>query len=1210
MTLTDTQLAAPRNAALLLSVLVAALGASVLAGWALDIRILKSVLPGDVTMKANTAIGMLLNGVALALLSRESAGNGARLFATVTACGGMVLGALTLAEAFLSWDLGIDQWLFREAAGAVDSTSPGRMSPSAAYCFVLMGIALVLASRPVARKLRIPVLSTVSVTVILAGGLALLGHLSLALFDIRFWNYAGMAMHTAAGFVLLGCALLAWVRREGGLTWSLDAKTTGGFVVGVISILAAAGISYSFTDQLRQDAAMVARSEEILGGIEELGALEKDLTLSLGRYLITHDENVVADRTRIKLAIQEGFDKVRRLIAGSPRQQSRLDQIEQLTAQRVAMSDQIIVKVRQQVLSADTSSTARGGESPLGNEYPKIGLEIDRLLKEMDAEANALSQQRRALSDATSTKTFLLMPVGMFLSLTMLLLGLFFLNSRTAEHKRIEGERNETALRFRELAENIREVFWLTDPSKNEVLYVSPAYEAIWGQRTQALISSPRNWLDAIHPEDRDRVIAAAHTKQTAGDYDEEFRIVRPDGGVRWIRDRAFPVRDEERRVIRVAGIAEDITERKHAAEALRESERRFSSMLQNLELVSMMLDREGRVTYCNDYLLRLTGWIREEVLGGNWVEMFLAPEIRKELERVRGTLLADLPAAWHYENEILTRSGERRLIRWNNTVLRSPYGEAIGTASIGEDITERREIDITRARFAAIVEFSEDAIIGKDVDGIITSWNAGATKIFGFSADEMMGHSIVALLPPDRLHEEEHILNRIRHGEIVERLETVRKRKDGRKIDVSITVSPIYDAAHNVIGASKIARDITEQRNLEHQLRQSQKMEAVGQLTGGIAHDFNNLLGVVLGNLDLLERLVAGNEAALKRVQNAQKAAMRGADLTRRMLAFSSRQPLNPAPIALDESIQNVIEMAARALGPEIKIMTNLDQSVPPVFVDVAGLENALLNLAVNARDAMPNGGSLMISTKMSDLEASYPPVQAEELTPGRYAHVTVSDTGQGMSRETLEHVFEPFFTTKPRGKGTGLGLAMVYGFVKQSGGTVRIYSELGHGTTVSLYLPLAKGTLSPLTADAVSKPQARPGGTVLVVDDEVDLLEIAVVYLEEMGYRVLHATDGPRALEVFAREPGIELLITDVIMPGGMNGVELARKVRELKPGMKIVYSSGFPSEALAERSGTQVDGPLLYKPYQRNDFAAAIRRAMDGDNAALNGDAAAKT
>ena len=596
--------------------------------------------------------------------------------------------------------------------------------------------------------------------------------------------------------------------------------------------------------------------------------------------------------------------------------------------------------------------------------------------------------------------------------------------------------------------------------------------------------------------------------------------------------------------------------------------------------------------------------------LAGMSIDSLMPVMNQGEFVRERTELISHAgarPVGQLWQTEAKRKDGSIFQIEIRRSALSTPNGNFV--LGVGRDITERKRVEEVHARLAAIVEFSEDAIVGKDLDGIVSSWNKGAEKMFGFSANEMVGRPIAPLLPTDRLHEEEEILNRIRRGEIVEHLETVRKRKDGRQIDVSITVSPINDAAGKVIGASKIARDITEQNNLEQQLRQSQKMEAVGQLTGGIAHDFNNLLGVVLGNLDLLERLVAGNEAAVKRVRNAQKAAMRGADLTRRMLAFSSRQPLNPAPTSLDESIQNMIEMAARALGPDIKITTNLDHAIPPVLVDAAGLENVLLNLAVNARDAMPNGGSLAISTQLSDLEESYPPVQAEELKPGRYARVMVSDTGHGMSRETLERVFEPFFTTKPRGKGTGLGLAMVYGFVKQSGGSVRIYSELGHGTTVSFYLPLAEGAPSPTLAAAASKRHATTDGTVLVVDDEVDLLEIAVAYLEEMGYRVFHATDGARALEVLAREPGIELLITDVIMPGGMNGVELARKVRQLKPSVKIVYSSGFPSDALAERSGTQVDGPLLYKPYQRNEFANAIRRVMDGDNTALDEDPAAK-
>jgi PAS domain S-box-containing protein len=558
--------------------------------------------------------------------------------------------------------------------------------------------------------------------------------------------------------------------------------------------------------------------------------------------------------------------------------------------------------------------------------------------------------------------------------------------------------------------------------------------------------------------------------------------------------------------------------------------------------------------------------------------------------------MLADDPGSSHHTSEIVTRSGERRLIRWNNSVLRSVTGEVIGTASIGEDVTERTHAAQVHARLAAIVESSDDAIIGTDLAGIVTSWNGGAHRIFGYSFVEMAGHPIGRLLPDDRQHEEDQILNWIRQGESIAHLERVRKRKDGELIDVSITVSPIRDAAGKVIGASKIAQDSTARKQLEQQLRQSQKMEAIGQLTGGIAHDFNNLLGVIIGNLDLLERLVANNAAAAERVRTAQKAAMRGSDLTGRLLGFSSRQRLNPEPTALDESIHNMLAMAARVIGPDITIATRLDPSIPLVQVDAAGLDNALLNLAVNARDAMPNGGSLTISSELRDLEDTYPPVQAEELKPGRYAKISVSDCGQGMSAETLKRVFEPFFTTKPRGKGTGLGLSMVYGFVKQSGGTIRIYSELGQGTTVSFYLPLAAGVTVPPCVAAVPEPQSKATGTVLVVDDEVDLLEVALAFVEEMGYRTVHATGGNGALAALASEPNVDLLITDIVMPGGMNGVELARKVRQLHPGVKVVYSSGYPSDALADKSGMPLDGPLLNKPYLRGEFVATIRSVME--------------
>ena len=510
-------------------------------------------------------------------------------------------------------------------------------------------------------------------------------------------------------------------------------------------------------------------------------------------------------------------------------------------------------------------------------------------------------------------------------------------------------------------------------------------------------------------------------------------------------------------------------------------------------------------------------------------------------------------------------------------------------------DVTRPKESDALSRRLAAIVESSQDAIIGKDTDGIVTTWNAGATNIFGYPAAEMIGQSIKRLMPPDHEEEEDQILKRIRNGETVDHIETVRRKKNGKFIHVSLTISPIRDSAGKIIGASKIARNITDRKQLEVQLYQAQKMDAIGQLTGGIAHDFNNLLGVIIGNLDLLARLVNGNEAAESRVRTATKAASRGADLTRRLLAFSSAGELRPTRLRLEDPIANTIELAARALGPEIVIHKHLDGRVPPIFVDAAGLESALLNIIVNARDAMPRGGTITITTQLATVVQRDEPAYGGELKQGSYAYLSISDTGGGMPRDVLDRAFEPFFTTKDRGKGTGLGLAMVYGFAKQSHGMVRLYSEAGYGTTVSMYLPLAEQHDLPQPPIPQMPDTEESGATVLLVDDEPELLEIAHVYLREAGYTVLEARDAPSATEVLREHPEVKLMVTDIVMPGGSNGVELGQAIREAYPKMKVVYCSGFPADALAVRN-KPLDGPFLRKPYDRYEFISVIRRTLD--------------
>ena len=413
----------------------------------------------------------------------------------------------------------------------------------------------------------------------------------------------------------------------------------------------------------------------------------------------------------------------------------------------------------------------------------------------------------------------------------------------------------------------------------------------------------------------------------------------------------------------------------------------------------------------------------------------------------------------------------------------------------------------------------------------------------------------------------------------------------------------PVRDKALKYYGRIWTFRDITERRQLEEQFRQAQKMEAIGQLTDGIAHDFNNLLAVIIGNLDLLERQIKDNEAAVKRVHTARNASLRGADMTRRLLAFSRQEALRPNAIDLNAVIRTVLGLAAPALGPEIQVITRLDLSIPAVFADASGLENALLNLVVNARDAMAKGGKLTIASELRTLDAGQFLGKTNELTPGCYAFVTVSDTGHGMTKETAQRVFEPFFTTKSH--GTGLGLALVYGFFKQSGGTVRIYSEPGSGTTLSFFLPIVEGVAKLPSAPALQthSPDVSTG-TILIVDDEVDVLEVASTCLSELGYTVLTATDGFSAIQVLEGRDDIRVLLTDILMPGGMNGVELAHRAVAIHSNIRVIYCSGFPADALAERDLSLAKGSLLRKPFLRSElmaivcevFASALAEAKD--------------
>jgi len=657
---------------------------------------------------------------------------------------------------------------------------------------------------------------------------------------------------------------------------------------------------------------------------------------------------------------------------------------------------------------------------------------------------------------------------------------------------------------------------------------------------------------------------------------------------------------------ILVTAAIRNITVRKDAEKHLAQMESRYRGLLEAAPDGMVVVNQAGEIVLLNAQAENQFGYRRDELLGQKVKSII--PEGFAERLIADGTRTAAEALAQQIGTGIELNGKRKDGREFPIEIMLSPLESTEGiliTAAI-RDITVRKDAEKHLAqmeeRYRGLMEAAPDGMVVVNQAGEIVLLNVQAEKQFGYRRDELLGQRVTNIIPEgfaERLVADalrttaEALAQQIGTG-----IEIHGRRNNGTLFPIEIMLSPLESTEGILVTAA--IRDISERKQLARQLHQSQKMEAVGQLTGGIAHDFNNLLGVIIGNLDLLDRLVAGNDAAIKRVRTAQKAAVRGADITRRLLVFSSNEELKPSVVLLGDSIQNTIELAARGLGPEIRIATHIDESVPPLFVDPAGLESALLNLVVNARDAMPKGGTIIISSKLQKLDNSHPVVQAGDLKKGQYVYVGVTDTGHGMSKETLERAFEPFFTTKQRNKGTGLGLAMVYGFVKQSGGTVRVYSELGHGTTVSFYLPLAGSLSHPVSIDTPMPLNEKSGGTVLVVDDEADLLEVALVYLAEMGYTAYEAKDGASALEMIAQHGEIDLMVTDVVMPGGMNGVELVQRALALRPGLKTVYSSGFPAEALAEKSMLLVDAPLLRKPYQRAEFDAIIHRVMESDYA----------
>ena len=517
-------------------------------------------------------------------------------------------------------------------------------------------------------------------------------------------------------------------------------------------------------------------------------------------------------------------------------------------------------------------------------------------------------------------------------------------------------------------------------------------------------------------------------------------------------------------------------------------------------------------------------------------------------------------------------------------------------TAEVSERTQAERELLKTRSFLDVIIESIPAPLVVKDAsERKFVLINRAAEELLGYDRSELVGRRAHDLFPKAEAdevdaHDQQVLLSGSPHVR-TERAFTTRKRGVRLLRTKTVPVLDEYGKAQYVLG---IGEDVTEQRQTEAQLHQAQKMEAIGNLTGGMAHDFNNLLAVIIGNLDVLRGLMAGNATVDELGGEALDAALRGAELTRRLLAFARRQPLRPEQIDVNSLVDGITKLLSRTLGEQIEIDVSLAPDPWPVVADPAQLEAALTNLATNARDAMPKGGRLTISTANRELDEDYA-AQHPEVMPGEFTMIEVSDTGTGMPPQVLSRIFEPFFTTKEQGKGTGLGLSMVFGFMKQSGGHINVYSEPGVGTTFRLYLPRAGQSGDAETRAAVEEEVALGHGeTVLVVEDNAALRRIAVRQVCELGDRALEAENAEAALAILEQER-VDLLFTDVVMPGEMSGLELARTAVGRWPRIRVILTSGFPGTKIAGSLDASVSEHLLSKPYRKEDLARTLNEAL---------------
>jgi two-component system, cell cycle sensor histidine kinase and response regulator CckA len=661
----------------------------------------------------------------------------------------------------------------------------------------------------------------------------------------------------------------------------------------------------------------------------------------------------------------------------------------------------------------------------------------------------------------------------------------------------------------------------------------------------------------------------------------------RADGGRYWVKWGINPWHDPSGNIGGVMILAEDITEQVRAEEGLHFHE----TLLRETGQIAKVGGWEFDVATGQGYWTEEVARIHELEPGAQpSKESGLAFYDEESRLRIEHALTTAIEQAIPYDLELKlnTAKGNRRWVRTiGHPILENE--KVVKVRGSFQDITERKLAEDRLRRQASLLDQAFDAVFVWERDGAISFWNQGAQRMYGFSQNEAIGRVSHELLQTSVAEGLDSVLRSLELKGRCER-ELKHIRRDGKRITVESRMVQMNEGDLRYV--LEINRDVSEQRLLEAQLRQSQKMEAVGQLAGGVAHDFNNLLSVILGCTELLSESVDLTQVK-RRAEEIQKAGQRAANLTRQLLAFSRKQILEPRVINLNCKVSETTDMLVRLVGEDTEILMSLADNLGSVRADPSQIEQILLNLVVNAHDAMPNGGKITIETQNTNLEEAYAGSHSS-VVPGRYVMIAVSDSGVGMDADTVGHIFEPFFTTKST--GTGLGLAVVYGAVKQSGGNIWVYSEPGKGTTFKIYFPRVDGASDDSGVNASNPVTPRGTETILLVEDSDSLRALTMEFLQLAGYKVIETKDGKDALQAAqVHEEKIDLLLTDVVMPG-MSGPELAKEIKKIHPETRILFVSGYTSDSIAHRGVLEEGVNLLTKPFTRSGLTQKVREVFN--------------